>query len=177
MQAVQPMLIDLPLCGVYPITLAEANRLLLQWDHKLGELRRPFRNEGWALMLSGEPIAVATSSSIVHGPVDGLTTQEVVELSRLCAKPGNRWANRVMLRLWREVCAPSWPCWPVKAAVSYSHNAMHAGDIYRTDGWTRVKTNAGSRGGGSWSRERYAGDAHYGTKSLWVWRYPTDTTV
>lgn len=171
----QPMLFDLPVAGVYPIPLRDANDLLVAWQHKLGPLNRPFRNEAWSLMVDGDPVAVATSSSIVHGPVAGFSTQQVVELSRLCALPGNRWANRIMLRMWREVCAPRWECWPVQAAVSYSHNAMHAGDIYRTDGWTKVRDDAGSSGGGAWSRKRYAGDAVLGKKSLWIWRYDQES--
>lgn len=171
MTVLQAMLIDLPVCGVYPIPLRDANELLVGWNHRLGILNRPFRNEAWALMVDGRPVALATSSSIVNGPVAGHSVQEVVELSRLCAEPGNTWANRVMLRMWREVCAPRWPLWDVKAAVSYSHNAMHKGDIYRTDGWERVRTDAGSSGGGTWSTRREEGDVKRGSKSLWVWRY------
>jgi hypothetical protein len=96
---------------------------------------------------------------------------EVVELGRLCAAPEDRWATRPMLRLWREVAAPRWPHWAVSAAVAYSQNARHAGDIYRWDGWTRISDNCGSSGGGAWSRKRYATEAVHGRKSLWLWQY------
>ena len=76
-----------------------------------------------------------------------------------------------MLRIWREVCAPRWHYWPVRAAVSYSQNQRHEGRIYRFDGWTKVTDQAGSTGGGAWSRKRYAGDAHHGKKTLWLWEY------
>lgn len=95
-----------------------------------------------------------------------------------CNRPFHRqaacepWANRVMIRLWRETLAQLWPCWPVKAAVSYSHNGMHTGDLYRFDGWARWKTDAGSSGGGTWGRVRSNTDAVYGKKTLWGWRYP-----
>lgn len=169
MTLMQARLLDVPMSGVYPISVDEANVLLVKWGHKLGPVNRPFRQEAYALELLGRVVSIATSGSIVNGPVAGYQRDEVVELTRLAAcEP---WANRVMLRLWREVCAPAWKSWPVLAAVSYSHNAMHRGDLYRFDGWEKVKDNCGSSGGGSWSRKRYATEAVMGKKSLWVWRY------
>jgi hypothetical protein len=165
----QMRLLDVPMFGLYPIPMADANALLLEWGHKLGPCNRPFRQDAFGIEVQGRVSAVAVSASIVHGPVAGFTTQQVVELAR-CASclP---WLNRVMIRLWREVCAPTWPCWPVLAAVSYSKNSMHKGDLYRFDGWEKIKENAGSSGGGAWSRKRYAGDAVHGSKTLWLFRY------
>lgn len=167
----QPLLFLEPIAGVYPAPMPEVNRLLTLWGHRLGAIRRPFHSEGFALLVDQRPVAVAVSTSIVNGPVAGYTRQQVVELGRLCAAPGNTWANRVLLRLWREVCAPRWACWPVLAAISYSHNAMHRGDIYRTDGWRKVSAACGSSGGGTWSRPRAATSPLAGRKSLWVWEY------
>lgn len=165
----QARLFDVPIVGVFPITVADANTLLVEWGHKLGACNRPFHQEAFALEVQGRPVAVAVSASIVNGPVGGYERNETVELARQAAcEP---WANRLMIRLWRETCAPLWPCWPVKAAVSYSKNSMHSGDLYRFDGWEKVRTDAGSRGGGGWSRERYAGEAALGPKTLWLWRY------
>lgn len=166
-------LFDPALAGLYPMEPDEVNRFLVKWEHKLGPCNRPFRQEGFALMVGAEPIAVAMSASIVHGPVDGYRIQEVVELARMCAC--ERWANRLMLRLWREVAAPKWACWPVKAAVSYSKNSDHNGNLYRFDGWRKVKDDCGSNGGGAWSRKRYASDAVQGPKTLWMWDYPSPT--
>lgn len=164
----QPRLFDAPIAGVYPFDVDEANALLVEWGHKLGPCNRPFHQEAFALESRGRIVAVAISASIVNGPVGGFQRNEVVELARQAAC--ERWANRVMIRLWREVCAPLWPCWPVKAAVSYSHNAMHSGDLYRFDGWERWKTDAGSSGGGTWGRQRKNTDAVYGKKTLWGYR-------
>lgn len=165
----QPRLMDVPIVGLYPMPVAEANALLVEWEHKLGPCNRPFHQEAFALEVTGRPVAVAVSASIVNGPVASFDRQQVVELARLAAcEP---WANRVMLRLWRETCARLWPCWPVEAAVSYSHNGMHTGDLYRFDGWRKVRDDAGSSGGGSWSRQRYASEAVHGRKSLWVFEY------
>jgi hypothetical protein len=168
-QLTQPFLIDIPIGGIYPIPIEEANERLVQWDHKLGPCHRPFRQEAYGLLVDGKPIAIAISASIVNGPVAGYQRTEVVELARCAA--ANRWANRVMIRLWRELCAPRWKNWPVKAAVSYSKNSMHSGDLYRFDGWEKIREDAGSSGGGLWSRKREQGDAVYGSKTLWVWRY------
>jgi hypothetical protein len=169
-----PPLLDVAMIGIYPLSVDEVNKYLVEWDHKLGPCERPFRSEGFALIAKERIVAVAMSCSIVHGPVAGYQTQEVVELARLAAcEP---WANRVMLRLWREICAPSWHCWPVKAAVSYSHNGLHSGNLYRFDGWEKIKDNCGTNGkGGNWGRRGrgYAHEAIHGLKTLWCWRYPS----
>jgi antitoxin VapB len=157
--------------GVEPVSIDTANDLLVRWEHRLGPVHRPFRQEAYVLMVQDRPVSVATSGSIIHGPVAGYELGEVVELTRLASDPANRWATRPMLRLWREVCAQLWPCWPVKAAISYSHNGLHTGDLYRWDGWTRAATSSGSTGGGQWSRPRAADDPRLGSKSVWVWRY------
>ena len=108
-------------------------------------------------------------SAVNHA--DGYQRGQLVELARLASC--ERWANRVMLRLWREVCAPRWACWPVAAAISYSHNAMHTGNLYRFDGWEKFSDDCGSSGGGTWSTKRTRNSAHAGSKTLWVWRYET----
>ena len=148
-----------------------ADALLVRWGHYLGPCNRPFGRQDWVLALNGEPLAVATSASIVSASVAGYGRGEIVELARLCSAPEASWATRVMLRLWREVGAQGWPYWPVQAAVAYSQNIRHPGNIYRFDGWERISDNCGSNGGGAWSRKRYAGDAAHGRKTLWLWRY------
>lgn len=170
MKATQPTLFCEPMAALVPLALRDANTLLAQWEHRLGPVNRPFRSEAFALTLDQSPIAVAVSASIVGGPVAGYRLTEVVELARLCAEPDNRWANRVLLRLWRETCAPRWKCWPVRAAVSYSHNAMHQGHIYRADGWRLVKEDAGATSGTNHGR-MVADSRTAGKKRLWVWEY------
>lgn len=168
-----------PIAAVEPVDLARANLLLARWQHNLGPVHRPFRSEAWTLNVLGEPVAVAVTTSTVsehvtgadHGQPVSLQRSEVVELARLCSDPAQRWATRPMLRLWRETCATRWQCWPVAAAVAYSQNRRHAGDIYRWDGWTLINSDCGSSGGGSWSRKRYATEAVHGRKTLWLWRY------
>ena len=171
----------MPLCGVYPCEMRVVNILLREWGHRLGTCTRPFGQQGFALKIHGNPISVAVSASTVsktivgvgkHGAPIQYTRGEIVECARLCSHPTHHYATRLMLRLWREVCAPLWPYWQARAAVSYSQNAHHSGDIYRFDGWERIKTDCGSMGGGTWSRKRSASEAVHGQKSLWLWRYP-----
>lgn len=162
--------------GLHEVDLAEANRLLVEWGHYLGECRRPFGSSSFVLVAAGRPVAVAVSASIVSstiGPDDDpaeFRRGQVVELARLAS--GERWATRVMVRLWREVCAPAWPYWSPRAAVAYSANERHEGRIYRFDGFERWSTARGSNGGGSWSTTRVGGHAARGSKTLWGWRFP-----
>jgi hypothetical protein len=172
------------------LDMAAGNELLVAWGHRLGVLNRPFSQRCYALFVDGEPVSLAMSAAPVGTPVqaepdeidpDGkvvrrgerLRRQEVVELARLCSAPGQAWASRVMIRVWREVFARRWPDGPVSAAVSYSQNAHHRGDLYRFDGWTKVRERTGNQPGRNctWTRSRAADHPARGLKSLWVWRY------
>jgi hypothetical protein len=169
MDPAQLWLVDPALVRLDVVDIGQANELLVRWGHRLGPVHRPFRQEAYALAVDRRIVAVATSGSAHGARVAGYERTELVELTRLCADPEHRWATRVMLRLWREVCARRWACWPVRAAVSYSHNAHHRGDVYRFDGWTKVRDDAGGRGVKDHGRERPA--VYEGAKTLWLWRY------
>ena len=189
---------NLPVAGLLPVPLARANSLLEKWGHYLGPVNRPFGSQSWTFEVAGQAVAVAVSASTVSEhvayldslPIFALTKKgrlgeqvgqltyrvrlsrgELVELARLCSAPDCHWATRPMVRLWREVAAPLWPHWQLTAAIAYSQNSRHQGDIYRWDGWVKVADNCGSSGGGAWSRKRYATDAVHGRKTLWLWRY------
>lgn len=167
-------LLDAPMVALSVLHIDDANNLLTRWGHRLGPIHRPFTMQAFGLELDGTPISVAVSASAVSDTVAGLQRTEVVECARLCSDPSKRWANRLMLRLWREVCAPRWPDWKPIAAISYSQNAHHRGDLYRFDGWVQLSDRAGaSSRGGAWTRKRYATDAVYGPKTLWLWPYQT----
>lgn len=155
--------------GFVPVTLAEANRLVVAFDHNLGPCERPFRSEPWVFLVDGSAVAVAISASIVSATAGGFPRGDVVELARLASS--ERWANRLMLRWWREVGARRWSCWPVKAAIAYSQNDRHEGRLYRFDGWRRFTTAGGSSGGGTWSGKRSSDDAVHGRKTGWVFEY------
>lgn len=182
MTAAEQTSFPLPVAGLTPVSLPWANTLLARWDHYLGPCGRPFGAQAWTLEVEGRPVAVAVSASTVSDHITGtengqpvrLRRGEIVELARLYADPGSRWATRPMLRLWREVAAPRWPYWPVTAAISYSQNSKGDGSIYRFDGWARIAERTAQSGGDgvrSWSKTVRPGAASYGAKSLWLWRY------
>lgn len=172
----QPRLGPYALIEVIEITATDSAALLDKWGHYLGACHRPYTMERHALLVHGEPVATTVSASTVSSTVratDGRywSRTEVVELARLAA--ADRWATRVMLRLWREVLAPAWPCWRVRAAVAYSQSYRHDGRIYRHDGWVCAREDAGGIGGGTWSTRREAGHPAFGAKRLWIYEYPT----
>jgi hypothetical protein len=172
MSAIQASLC--PAAGLATITPAEANRLLTDWGHYLGPCRRPFGTQAWLLDVAGTPISVAISASTVSTTAAGYPRLQLVELARLCTNPDHRWATRPMLRLWREIAGPAWPYWPVHAAIAYSANGRHDGGLYRFDGWTRVRSDAGhpSGPGATWSTYRDPDHPAAGAKTLWLWEYP-----
>lgn len=172
----QLVLLDVPIAGLYPLDIDEANALLVAWGHRLGACHRPFGQQAFCLRVQGEIVSLALSASIVSATVAGYSRNEVVECARLCSAHRAPWASRLMLRFWREVCAPLWPYWLIKAGISYSQNAHHTGNLYRFDGWQKVQEDCGSLGGGTWTRKRYATEAVAGKKTLWIWRYGTATS-
>lgn len=200
MSAADQAAFPFPVAGLATVPLAAANDLLTRWGHYLGPVNRPFGSQCWVFDVDGMPASVAVSASIVSPFIrtieriplwelaDGkpgrhagdlarivrIPRGDIVELARLCSAPGQRWATRPMLRLWREVAAPRWPYWPVTHAIAYSQNSRHDGSIYRFDGWTRVKADAARSGGAgtrSWSQPVRVGDPSFGRKTLWLWRY------
>lgn len=110
---IAPQLLSVPMQAFLPIDIREANRLLLHFRHKLGPVERPFRQEAFGMFVDDRPVGVVVSASTVSdtvaGEIDGARVEwrrdEVVELARLA---GERWCSRVLIRLWRELCAPRW---------------------------------------------------------------------
>lgn len=123
-----------------PIGRDTLNQCLVAWGHKMGPVRRPTGGWSHALLVDGEPVAVAATDTLIRPRVAGLTRHEAVELSRLCAARPD--LSRVALRLWRsfvfpalcEECGFTW-------ALSYQDAALHSGNLYRFDGWVRLATS------------------------------------
>lgn len=143
-----------PIASFTECTLDEANRLLVEWKHKMGPLNRGDEHYGasgyYVLVHHDAPIAVATHSGLIRshagGGLDQLTRDNTIELSRLCAaRPG---ICRVMLRLWRECVFPTLGR---RFALSYQDADLHSGNTYRFDGWKRSpkmsRSGTDSRGG------------------------------
>jgi hypothetical protein len=143
----------------------EANEALVRWDHWLGACSRPFGSISYGLWWEDQLVAVAVSASTSASVCGGYPRKSVVELARLCADPDHRDLTRVMLRFWRKAAAIDWAkYWPVEAYVSYSDRARHTGDVYRFDGWKKIRDVRGGTAGGS-----RAGVKRYEAKSVWAY--------
>jgi antitoxin VapB len=164
------MLID-PLVSFDSISMAELNRCLVAWQHKMGPWQRP--NYGaqafHGLRHDGVLVAVCAAAPMIRGEtVGGLTRDDAFELGRVCAE--RRDLCRVALRLWREFVFPSM-CrahgW--RWVISHQDAALHSGGLYRFDGWVALGTSrsgtdqrSGRKGRSKvvwgWSRDRAAMD-------------------
>lgn len=128
-----------PLVSFDSVTLAELNRCLVAWGHKMGPWERP--NYGTArfhgLRHDGELVAVTAADSLIKPTCAGLYRTEAFELGRVCAIREH--LNRAALRIWREfvfpaLCQERGFAW----VVSYQDAVLHSGDLYRFDGWVRL---------------------------------------
>jgi hypothetical protein len=157
-----------PLVSFDLIDDALANEKLVAWGHWLEGCERPFGRQSFGLYVESELLSVAVSASTVNGTCGPYQRQECVELARLCSAPEHRDLTRPALRLWRKVGPAAWAraYWPVRGCVSYQNAVRHTGDIYRHDGWIRVKFARGGKSGpnSTWTRSK-----EYDPKWLWVW--------
>jgi len=111
------------------------------------------------LYVAGEPLAVATAGTTASASVDqsvGLNRLNTIELTRLCRSPDPKAKGtlRAMLRLWRDFLAvPSWPFRPdveKRALVTYSLPGKRGDELYRFDGWVRLRCCRRWYGDGTW---------------------------
>jgi hypothetical protein len=151
----------IPIVHIDKVPLVEANILLRDWNHKMGPFARG-NQQGICHVLFHEykAEAVTIASTLIRenvGGVDGLTRENTIELSRLCAsRPA---LCRVMLRLWREFIFPGLG---YDFAISYQDADLHTGNTYRFDGWQRV----GYSHSGTDTRSGRPG------RDKWVWQWP-----
>lgn len=163
--------------SIRQVSRATANVWLNQWMHPLGPCDRPFGQEQWGMFVRGKPVAVAITASIVSPSIRDeqqieWPRNEVVELARIGRSLSAPWAMRPMLRLWREVFATEWAHWTPQLAVSYALPG-YSGNIYRFDGWTKVRVVKRSAPGKSstWSKASATDQIGDGRKTLWAWHF------
>lgn len=128
-----------PLVSFDRIDRDELNASLVSWGHKMGAWNRPnFGAEAFhGLRHDGRLVAVTAAARLIPAATAGLTREDAFELGRVCAARPD--LNRVVLRLWREFVFP--PMCKINGwtwAISYQDAALHTGDLYRFDGWTRI---------------------------------------
>jgi len=154
-----------PLVSFDKITLPEANRLLVQFNHKMGPLKRG-KQGAWchAMFHQGEPVGVVTASWLISRHLGGCDRKwnrdNVVELSRLAATRSG--LCRVVLRSWREFALPAIAeQHGFVAAASYQDTDLHNGNTYRFDGWKKI----GKSHSGTDTRSGRPGR----NKAIWLW--------
>lgn len=177
MSAVAELFPATPSVSIEAIDKADANRLLVAWEHPLGACERPFGQDFHVMIAKGRAAAVTVTTSTVSSTLrdeQGVTwpRKQMVELARIARSPEDRWAMRPMLRLWREVLAHEWTHWPFGLAASYALPGT-SGNIYRFDGWTKVReVKRSSPGKGStWAKPSATDVIGDGRKTLWIYRY------
>lgn len=157
-----------PLVSFDAIEHDELNACLVQWGHKMGGVNRPTPTRAHGLRHDGRLVAVTATDHLMAERCGGFTRAQAVELSRVCAE--RRDLNRVVLRLWREFVFPAMAAARgIRCAISYQDAALHTGDLYRFDGWTRTTfthsgkdTRSGRPGRDKW---------------VWVWEPRTPTPL
>ena len=141
--------------------LCDVNILLEKWGHKMGALHRGNQSAICHVLYHGdEPVALTTASTTITPTVagnSGLTRENAIELSRLCA--ARPCLCRVALRLWREFV---FPALGYDYAISYQDSDLHTGNTYRFDGWQRI------------AKSRSGTDTRSGRKgrNKYIWVYP-----
>jgi len=152
---------DAFVCSFRRVDLADANKFLTLWNHKMGILRRGNQNAICHMLFHKSiPVAVTTASHLIRENVGGglkqLNRKNTIELSRLCANKSG--ICRIALRMWREFVFPELR---FEFAISYQDAKIHSGNTYRFDGWKRlafshsgIDQRSGRRGRDKW---------------IWVW--------
>ena len=149
--------------------------------HDLGAETRPFAYTAFALYVQDEPVAVATAGTTVSASVDqsaGLDRLNTIELTRICRSPAPiaKGVLRAMLRLWRDFLAvPYWMFRPdieKRALITYSLPGKKGGDLYRFDGWRRLRDCRPWHGNGTWQHGSRVGTP----EALWVYWLPDGQT-
>lgn len=157
MQAYQ-LSIAPPLASFEAISEQELNRCLTLWGHKMGELHRPMaRPKCYGLLHEGRTIGVISCSTLIPAELCGLTRENTIEVSRLCAERSG--LCRVVLRLWRELV---FPFSGYDNAISYQDEQLHTGNTYRFDGWKQLTRTRGGTDQRSGRKGR--------NKTVWVWK-------
>lgn len=136
------MLAD-PLVSFDLIDRDEANECLERWRHRMGPIKRPlFRAPiDFGLREMGELQGVICCDTLIRETC-GFTRYDAFELSRMCAAAPR--INRALIRLFTEFAQPAVArVWGTQWAISYQNAKMHRGDLYRFDGWLRLRETRG----------------------------------
>ncbi|MEU7219882.1 hypothetical protein [Nocardia iowensis] len=189
-----------PVVAFYQVEIVEVSQLLIRWQHPqhladdqhpIGKpYRRPFGSMAFVMEDRGRPAAAVVLASTINSSVSkvrGWHRYNTIDLARIARSPHRRDQHclRAVLRIARDYLAPLWlgayPGWdarsaelcgqPQIAALASTSLPGTSGNLYRFDGFERVRTSRGAKGGAR-QRPSAANAIHDGARGLWVYRYP-----
>ncbi|MEG8184199.1 hypothetical protein GZH49_37675 [Nocardia terpenica] len=193
-----------PVVAFYQVTVQEAGELLIAWRHPLHlpdddhpngrPYTRPFGSMAFVMEDRGRPAAAVVLASTINASVckaRGWHRYNTVDLARIARSPDRRDQQclRAVLRIARDYLAPLWlgtyPAWDARsaqlcgsaqlAALSSTSLPGTSGNLYRFDGFERIRRATGGHGGGH-QRPSAANAIGDGARGLWVYRYPRPIT-
>ena len=132
-----------PLVSFDLIDREEANECLDRWGHRMGPINRPTYRApiDFGLREMGELQGIICCDTLIRETC-GFTRRDAFELSRMCAAAPR--INRALIRLFTEFAQPAVArAWGTPWVVSYQNAKMHKGNLYRFDGWLRLRETSG----------------------------------
>lgn len=181
-----------PILSVSETTTAQAQELLIDWAHPLHQrtqehpdgtpYQRPFGRKCFLLEVLGRPASVVILATTINQWVIkdvGLTRRNCLDLARIGRADEDPGVLQAMLRLTRLYLAPTWTPFAgfegLRALCSTSmpgtpSSAEHGRGLYSHDGFTRVRTSTGAKGGGR-QKPSAANAIADGARGLWVYAY------
>lgn len=194
-----------PVVAFYQIDIREAEKLLIAWRHPLHlptdehpagrPYTRPYGSMAFVMEDRGRAAAAVVLASTINTSVckeRGWHRYNTVDLARIARSPDRRDQQclRAVLRIARDYLTPLWlgayPRWdarsaelcgrPQIAALSSTSLPGTPGQMYRFDGFERVRVSTGAKGGGH-QRPSAANAIADGARGLWVFPYPVPITA
>jgi hypothetical protein len=194
-----------PVVAFYQVEIGEAEELLIAWRHPLHlpddehpagrPYTRPFGSMAFVMEDRGRQAAAVVLASTVNASVcklRGWHRYNTVDLARIARSPDRRDTQclRAVLRIARDYLAPLWlgiyPKWDARSAALCGQPQIEAlsstslpgtpGQLYRFDGFERIRVSKGAKGGGH-QRPSAANAIADGARGLWVYRYPQPVTA
>lgn len=193
-----------PVVAFYQVDIEEAEELLIAWRHPLHlpdeehpegrPYTRPFGRMCFVMEDRGRIAAVVVLASTINASVCKPRGWHRYNIARIARSPDRRDGKclRAVLRITREYLVPSWigayPKWdkrsgelcgkPTIVAVASTSlpGTEGKGDLYRFDGFKRVRVTKGAKGGGH-QKPSAANAIADGARGLWVYQYPQPITA
>ena len=194
-----------PVVAFYQVDIAEAEELLIAWQHPLHladeeypngrPYSRPYGSLSFVMEDRGRVAAAVVLASTVNASVckeRGWHRYNTVDLARIARSPDRRDEQclRAVLRIARLYFTPLWlgayPGWDERSAELCGQPQIEAlsstslpgtpGQMYRFDGFERIRVTKGAKGGGH-QKPSAANAIADGARGLWVYRYPQPITA